>query len=126
MKDKLIFKNGTEIELEAGASLSAMEVLSETKEAMISTWENFIPENLKEVKIKNGDGVVVGNYENLALVAETSIIQDNGTILTSFNLREKSEIEKRLEALEEAKGIQDGAIDDLGVVVSLLSEDKED
>ena len=49
MKDKLILKDGTEIELETGASLSAVGVLSADKTAMVATWDKLTPENLEEV-----------------------------------------------------------------------------
>lgn len=122
MKDKLILNNQTQIELEAGASLSNMMVLSETKYDMVSVWDMLTPENLKSVQIQNGDGVTVANYANLVLDSETSNEQEDGMILTSFHLREKTDIEKRLDTLEENQEVQDGAIMDLGDAVGALSE----
>ena len=43
-------------------------------------------------------------------------------MLTTYSLREKTDEEKRLDALEEGKAVQDGAIDDLGKVVGTLAE----
>lgn len=96
-KDKLILSNGTEIELETGASLSSLRVLSADKTAMIATWDVFTEDNLSEVQVKNSDGLTVGNYQNLALVSETSTIKEDGTILTTFFLREKTELELSVE-----------------------------
>lgn len=122
-KDKLILKDGTEIKIESLSSLSDMKVVSQTKYDMISAWDAMTKENLKEVQIQNGDGLTVGRYENLALESETSSLQADGTILTSFHLRKKTEVEKRLDILEDGQEVQDGAITDLGEVVSGLAEE---
>ena len=122
MKDTMILKNGTIIELEAGASLGALQVAAANRAAMVTTWEALTPDNLTAVQIKYGDGLVVGNYTNLVLVSETSMVAADGTVLTTYNLREKNDEEKRLDALEEGKAVQDGAINDLGEVVGTLAE----
>ena len=122
MKDTMILKNGTIIELEAGASLGALQVAAANRAAMVTTWEALTPDNLTAVQIKNGDGLVVGNYTDLVLVSETSMVAADGTVLTTYNLREKNDEEKRLDALEEGKAVQDGAINDLGEVVGTLAE----
>lgn len=101
MKDTLTLKDGTVIELEAGASLSALSVAFPNKESMVETWDKLTNENLAEATIKNGDGVVVGTYSNLTLVSETSIVNADGTVVTSFNLRQKTAMELEVEVLEE-------------------------
>ena len=121
MKDKLILKDGTEIELESGTSLGDIHVLFPDMEAMVNAWAGMTVENLSEVTIKNGDGLTVGNYTDLVLDSETSTMWKDGKILTSFHLREKTEVEKRLDALEEGQEVQDGAIMDLGEAVNTLS-----
>lgn len=126
MKDKLILSNQSEIEIESSSSLSDMRVLSLTKDEMVSVWDLLTENNLKSVEIQNGDGVVVATYENLVLNSETSTIQKDGTILTSFHLREKTEVEllkERVEQLENGQEVQDGAIADLGEAVSGLAEE---
>ena len=122
MKDTLTLKDGTAIELEAGASLGALSVSFPNKEAMLETWDKLTDDNLAEATIKNGDGVVVGNYTNLVLVSETSTVNADGSVFTSFNLKQKTETELRLEALEETQAVQDGAIEDLGTATSELAE----
>lgn len=111
MKDTLILNDGTVVELETGASLSYLGVLSESKTAMVEVWNKMNAENLSFVQVKNGDGLVVANYENLVLVSETSTIKADGSILTNFNLREKSqeeidiaELQADMEALNGAFG----------------------
>ena len=121
-KDKIILSNGYEIEIESGANLSDIRAVSDTKYDMISAWDMLTPENLSSVRVVNGDGLTVGNYSDLVLVSETSAEKD-GKIETSFNLREKTETEKRLDALENGQEVQDGAISDLGAAVSGLAEE---
>ena len=122
MKDTMILKNGTIIELEAGASLGALQVAAADRAAMVTTWEALTHDNLTAVQIKNGDGLVVGNYTDLVLVSETSMVAADGTVLTTYSLREKTAEERRLDALEEGKAVQEWAINDLGEVVGTLAE----
>ena len=102
MKDTLILNDGSVIELETGASLSSLSVLSESKTAMVETWDKLTDENLSAVQIKNGDGVVVANYTNLAFISETSTVNSDGSVLTTFKLREKTQTEIELEELQES------------------------
>lgn len=127
-KDTLVLKDETIIELEAGASLGALQVLSAGKAAMLATWEQLTADNLSSVQVKNGDGLVVGNYTGLVLVSEMSTVASDGSVLTTYSLREKSPEEKRLDALEagqrmlvDGQSVQDGAIEDMGAVVSTIA-----
>ena len=122
MKDTMILKNGTIIELEAGASLGALQVVATDRAAMVATWEVLTPDNLAAVQIKNGDGIVIGNYTDLVLASETSTVSADGAVLTTYSLREKTDIEERLDAVEEGQAVQDGAIGDLGEAVGTLAE----
>ena len=121
-KDKLILRDGAAIELEAGASLGAIQVSASDRSAMLQIWEKLTEGNLAEVNIQNGSGLPVGIYKNLVLVSETSIVKKDGTVITTYCLREKTDMEKRLDNVEAGQAIQDGAIADLGEVSSLLAE----
>lgn len=125
MKDTLILKDGTVIGLEAGASLGELQVLSADKASMVSTWDKLTRDNLSSVQIKNGEGEVIGNDTDLLLVSETSVVQEDGSILTNYNLRQKTEMEKileRLAAVEEGQQIQDGAINDVATLTGQIAE----
>ena len=129
MKDPLILKDESVIEMESGASLSDIRVLSDSKTAMAAVWDKLTEDNLAEISVKNGDGITVGHYTDLLLISETSTVQSNGAILTSFNLREKTDMEKRLDAVEKGQWVQDAAIrthneaiGDLGQAVSDMAE----
>lgn len=122
MKDTLTLKDGTKIEMESGSSLSDIKVISDNKVAMVELWDKLTEDNLEEVVVKNGDGVTVGNYSDLVLTSETSMLRKNESVLTSFNFREKSDVEKRLDAMESGQQTQDEAIGDLGQAVSDMME----
>lgn len=122
MKDTMTLKDGTVIELEAGASLADVRVAAADQNVMVATWAKLTSDNLTEVAIKNSDGLVCGTYTDLVLVSETSTVAADGSVLTSYHLREKTSEEKRLDALEAGQEVQDGAISDLGSVTSALAE----
>ena len=48
--DKLILKDGTKIEMVAGASLSAIQIESASRETMLQVWNKLTEENLKEIQ----------------------------------------------------------------------------
>ena len=125
MKDTMILKDGTTVELEAGASLAAIQVAAADRTAMLQVWQKLTEENLAEVQIKNGRGLTVGTYTDLMLVSETSTVDADGAVTTTYNLREKSAIEKRLDSVETGQKIQDGAIGDLGETVGAFAEGGE-
>ena len=124
-KDKLILKNGHEIELEAGASLGALQVLSADRTAMLATWELLTPDNLSQVQIKTGAGLTVGTYTDLVLASETSVVASDGTVLTTYSLRPKTDVERleeKVAAVEAGQQVQDGAINDVATLAGSLAE----
>lgn len=125
MKDKMILKDGTEKELEAGGSLGALQVLSADRAAMLATWELLTPDNLSQVQIKNGAGLTVGTHTDLALASEASVVASDGTVLTTYSLRPKSDVERlaeRVTVVEEGQQVQDGAINDVAKLAGALAE----
>lgn len=125
MKDTMILKDGSIIELEAGASLSDIRVASTDRAAMVTTWEKLTEANLAEVTIKNDAGLVCGTYADLVLVSETSTVAADGSVLTSYKLHEKTDTDKRLEALETGQEVLVGAVSDLGAATSAIAEQLE-
>ena len=116
-KDRLLLKDGTEIVLDAGASLGALQVTLASREDMLAVWGKLTDANLAQAQILNGSGLVVGNYNDLLLVSETSSVAADGTVHTVFNVREKTAEERRLEALEEGQEVQNGAIEELAGIM---------
>ena len=124
-KDKLILKDGSEIELQAGARLNALGVLSADRTAMLEVWKKLTEENLSEIKIENGQGLTVGEYTGLMLISETSVVRKGGETYTLFCLREKNDMEKRMDELEEGLEIHDGAIMDMAEMLGGVMETQE-
>ena len=126
-KDKLILKDGSVIELEAGASFTALQVICQSSDDVIPLWKRFTKENLQEVTVKNGADLIVGVYAGMVLTEPhiQATEQEDGTVKVIFGLREKTAEEKRLDALEEGQATQDGAIKDLGEATSNLAEQME-
>ena len=121
-KDKMILKDNTTIELEAGAYLSNIQVVVADRAGMVAIWKKMTADNLSSVQIQTGDGLTVGTYTDLVLVSETSTVSPDGSVLTSYRLREKTDEEKRLDALEEGQEVLDGAVNDLGKATSALAD----
>ena len=126
-KDKLILKDGSAIELEVGASLTALQVICQSADDVIPLWKRLTQENLQEVTVKNGADLIVGVYSGMVLTEPhiQATEQEDGTVKVLFGLREKTAEEKRLDALEEGQATQEGAIKDLGEATSDLAEQME-
>lgn len=127
MSTILVLSNSNEINLEDGSSLGNIRVLSPDKTRMIEVWDKLTDKNLKVVQMKT-DGALTGEFTDLTCDGESSTQMEDGSILTNFKIRQKTELEilrERVAALEEGQGVQDGAIDDLGVVTSTLAEQIE-
>ncbi len=103
MKDILTLANGTTVELENGATLGSMKVVFADKASMVETWDMFTDENLKSVNIANSSGAVIAEYTDLVCASVKSTEQEDGTILTVFELRQKTEVELLKEALAQQK-----------------------
>ena len=134
MNTILVLKDGTEITLGDNSSRTHLLVASESRTAMVAVWEKLTRDNLQSLQLKV-EGQVTGEYGDMLLVSETSTVDVDGSVQTEFVIREKTDIEKLQEvvaaqsaeiaALKEGQGVQDGAIDDLGVVTSTLAEQIE-
>ncbi len=122
--EKIILTDNTEIEIKAGASLGAITatVVDFTVLGTVATALST-PGNMDSVRFET-DGTVTGEYTGMKLESPLFSAVDivNGHVEATFAIREKTEVEKRLDALEIGQEVQDGAITDLGDVVSTISE----
>ena len=92
---------------------------------MLSTWELLTPDNLSQVQVKSGEGLTVGTYTDLVLASEASVVASDGTVLTTYSLRPKSDVERlaeRVTVVEEGQQVQDGAINDVATLAGALAE----
>ena len=115
--DKLILKNGNEIELTASTSLGILTTDVADVATLQACKDSLTDDNLSKVTFKNDAGVVVGNYENLKLNPVWSIRWIEKGISATFGLSEKTEEELRLDDIEEGQSVQNNAIAELGAMV---------
>lgn len=92
--EKLILKNLSFLEIEPGSSLSAIKVISSSKADMIEKWDLLTKENLSLVEVRNDEEFLIGEYKDLILIDETSVVMDDGRISTVFRVREKTDVER--------------------------------
>lgn len=124
MMEKLVLKDKTEVVIKEGASLNNITTEVESFAALGNVAEALRKEgNLDIVQFLSGENVV-GDYSDVVLESPLfrEVDKQGETVTAVFALREKTNVEKRLDALEKGQGIQDGAIEDFGSVVSELSE----
>ena len=89
---------------------------------MLEIWKKLTGENLKSIRIETSDGLTVGKYERLSFWFLKHPLLKGAKVKTSFNMREKTSEEERLDALEESQEIQDEAIVIVGAAASELAE----
>lgn len=122
--DYMKLADGTQVTIEDGASLGRIiHVTDNEADAQAVCMAVRDEGNLDHVEFYN-EGVEqpYGIYDDLALNAQPTRHDDNGAVVVTISLREKTDIEKRLDALEESQGIQDGAIEDIGSALSDIAE----
>ncbi len=116
------FSDGYTLQIEDGASLGHIEYIaaSDTEAALIS--EKIASEDLAHVEFLIGDDVA-GDYRNLVLNGPVMRYNnEGGTVTVVISFREKTAVECRLDALEASQMTQDGAIEDIGQVLSDMVE----
>lgn len=123
--NKIKFLNETTYDINEGASIGRIEIPTNIDgiPGIISTLRES--GNLDFVQFLSGEQVT-GKYENMILqnpLCHIEIIDDVVTVVIA--IREKTDVEKRLEALEAGQDIQDGAIGELGEVVSAMAGGEE-
>ena len=120
--NKLKFVNGTIINIEDGASLYDVVHIASNESDALFICSLVTPENVSHLQFLI-DGNVVGEYDHVTIADPTT--RENGegdTVIVRMHFRVKNSIEVRVDALEESQEIQDGAIEDIGTVLSDFME----
>lgn len=111
MMEKLVLKDKTEITIKEGASLNAITAVVEQFKDLDPIASALMKEgNLDTVEFKHEDEVT-GSYTDMRLeypLFQVNVV--NEKVEATFAIREKTEEEKRLDALEKEQSVQDGAI----------------
>lgn len=121
--DKLRFMDGTTIDIEDGASLADITHIASNEANAMFVCGKVTPENVEHLDFLHGDAVT-GSYDHIIIAAPTTREDgENGTIIVRMHFREKTDLEKRVDALEQSQDVQDGAIEDIGMVLSDMAGD---
>lgn len=122
--DCIKLTDGTQVTIKDGASLDRIIHVSDTEADAVAVCKVVTAANLKHIEFFNeGAEQPYGVYDDLSInAAPTRQDNEDGTVTVTISLREKTTLEKRLDALEESQAVQDGAIEDLGLVVSDIAE----
>ncbi len=120
---KMILKDKTEIEVQEGVSLSDIQTIKNNMSEVEELKNKLTTKGNLDSVIFMQDETPVGEYEDMVLNSPMLIINEteDQKLSVSFGIREKTDIEKRLDTLEESQAIQDGAIADLGSVIGEMS-----
>lgn len=121
--DKMKLLDGTIIDIEEGASLGEVTHIASNEANAIYVCGKVTPENVASLQFLHGDAVT-GDYQNIVIAAPTTREDgEEGAVIVRMHFREKTDLELRVDALEESQEIQDGAIEDIGTVLSDLEEE---
>lgn len=121
--DKIKLVDGTIIDIEDGASLAEVTHIAANEAGAMFVCSKITPENVEHLDFLHGDAVT-GSYDHVIIAAPTTREDgENGAIIVRMHFREKTDLEKRVDALEESQKVQDGAIEDIGTVLSDMAEE---
>lgn len=120
--DKIKFLDGTIIDIEDGATLSEVTHIASNEANAMFVCNKATAENVGHLEFLHGE-LITGSYDHVIIAAPTT--RENGegeTVIVRMHFREKTDVELRLDALEEGQTVQDGAIEDIGLVLSDIAE----
>lgn len=126
--EKIIFSDNSELEIQGGASLDRIVVVAQSFSDLQTIADMLVKENnLNNIKFVSND-LTAGEYKNMKV--ESPLFRDvditeEGLIQAAFSIREKTQLEKTIEELRNSQSVQDGAIADLGVMLSDMLEGRE-
>lgn len=121
--DKLKFVDGTIIDIEEGASLGEVTHIATNEANAMFVCGKVVPGNVEHLEFFHGE-LLTGQYDNVIIAAPTTREDgEEGAVIVRMHFREKTDVELRLDALEEGQTVQDGAIEDIGAVLSDIVEE---
>ena len=120
--DKIKLVDGTTIDIEDGASLADITHIATNEAGAMFVCGKVVPGNVEHLDFLHGEAVT-GSYDHIVIAAPTTREDgENDTIIVRMHFREKSDLEQRVDALEQSQDVQDGAIEDIGTVLSDMAE----
>ncbi len=121
---KLILSDKTEIEVKPGATLSNITAVAQDFQELGAIADALMVNGNLDVLQFTSDDIVTGEYTDMKLISplfrEVDIRDD--CVAASFSVREKTELEKLKDKTEAEQRLQDGAIQEIGEMLSNLLE----
>lgn len=123
--DKIILKDKTTYDLLDGAYVGNIQIKANGMTIVNEISEKFNSDNLSEVTITTND-VVSGKYTDLVSESFSYVkTEDETAYIVTISLREKTDIEKRLDSLEKGHIANATAIDSIITDIIPGMEDTE-
>ncbi len=113
---KLKLKDETMLDVLDSSTATLIKMKFDSLEGMDAARIVLTKKNLASFQFTDEDGKVYGEFENHLLV-NVSYREEAGKYLADFALRELSDTELRLDALEAGQETQAGAIEELAALV---------
>lgn len=120
--DSIKLVDGTIIPIEDGASLESVTHIASNEANAMYACGKVTAENVEHLDFLHGESVT-GSYDHVIIAAPTTREDGEGEqVVVRMHFREKTDLEIRVDALEEGQTVQDGAIEDIGAVLSDMAE----
>ena len=115
-RNVLVLKDATEITIVNDDGIHNIQIIVDNLSELGTLWDKLTPDNLSTVAIKDSEGAVVGNYNNMVLCSPAFRSVDkteDGKISATFGIRGKTELEllkEQVAAMSETLSVQNPGI----------------
>nr|DAE69519.1 MAG TPA: hypothetical protein [Caudoviricetes sp.] len=113
---KIKLKDITELTVTESSTATTITAEFDTAVEIEDNRQKLTDKNLSEFKFVNDNGNIIGNYENYTFDNVTYTEKDNKFIAV-YHLHKYSDIEVRLNAIEEGQATQNDAIAEMSEVI---------
>lgn len=113
---KIKLKDNTELTVTESCTATTITAEFDTAVEIEDNRQKLTDKNLSEFKFVNDNGNIIGNYENYTFDNVTYTEKDNKFIAV-YHLHKYSDIEVRLNAIEEGQATQNDAIAEMSEVI---------
>ena len=121
-KDKIILKDGTELEINQGGNTGMAVISFNSLEEFVLTAKKLTPANLEQYQLLNHAGLVAANPENKECRSVgLDLTWDDASKITAvkaaFQIADVDMVAKAIKELQAGQEVQDGAITELADVI---------
>ena len=113
---KIKLEDNTELTVTKSCTATTITAEFDTAVEIEDNRQKLTDKNLSEFKFVNDNGNIIGNYENYTFDNVTYTEKDNKFIAV-YHLHKYSDIEVRLNAIEEGQATQNDAIAEMSEVI---------